>query len=309
MAEQALISFSEQRTRLLGLAYRMLGSKADAEDVLQDAWLRWRTVDAERVSSPAAWLTTAVTRLSIDRLRRMRVERESYFGPWLPEPLSERDLATPETAAERSSDVSIAFLVLLESLGPEERAAFVLHDVLDEDYADIAAMLGKSEAACRQMVHRARQRVAARRRRFTVDDATRIRVLERLIEAMDRGDRRQLVGLLAEDATLISDGGGKAVASIRPLLGAERIAWLWFAVARRAASRMERRIVLINGEPGILTLRDGRLHSVSAVETDGRLVHAQYNVVNPEKLGSFANPGALRAYWPRDAALATPDAR
>src|SRR5690606_33983876 len=158
--------FDEQRPRLLGLAYRMLCVKADAEDVLQDAYLRWRSVEISEIESPQAWLTTVVTRLSIDRLRRARIEREAYVGPWLPEPLSDPDVHSPETALELEGDLSIAFLVLLETLSPNERAAFLLHDVFDEDYSDVAAMLGKSEAACRQMVHRARERVTAKRRRF-----------------------------------------------------------------------------------------------------------------------------------------------
>jgi RNA polymerase sigma-70 factor (ECF subfamily) len=152
-------TFKRHRARLFGIAYRMLSSKADAEDVLQDAYLRWHESDGSAVCSSEAWLTTAVTRLSIDRLRRRRTEREAYAGPWLPEPLSERELRTPEDVAELDGDFSIAFLTMLETLSPEERAAFVLHDVLDDDYADIAESLGKSEPACRQMVHRARERL------------------------------------------------------------------------------------------------------------------------------------------------------
>jgi RNA polymerase sigma-70 factor (ECF subfamily) len=219
--------FEIHRGRLFGIAYRMLGSRADAEDVLQDAYLRWHGTDKDTVRSPEAWLTTTVTRLSIDRLRRAKVEREAYIGPWLPEPLAEADVRTPELAAELDSDISIAFLALLEALAPDERAAFVLHDIFDDDYVDIAGTLGKSEAACRQMVHRARERVMSRRRRFLVDDATRIAMLEKFIAAANRGDREALLSLFAQDATMTSDGGGKAVAIRRPLHGAERIAWLF----------------------------------------------------------------------------------
>ncbi|MBN1239636.1 MAG: RNA polymerase sigma factor SigJ [Gammaproteobacteria bacterium] len=287
--------FDEQRPKLFGLAYRMLSSRADAEDVLQDAYLRWREREHGEIESPEAWLRTVVTRLSIDRLRRARIEREAYIGPWLPEPLSERDLAGPEAALEIEGDVSIAFLVLLEALSPQERAAFLLHDVFDEDYADVAKMLGKSEAACRQIVHRARQRVTARRRRFVVDEETRIRMLRKFIEAANDGDRDALKALFAADAKMVSDGAGKAVASIRPLLGAERIAWLWFAVARRTRGRVDRRIVRVNGEPAVAQYFDGRLHSVAAVETDGERIYAHYTIANPDKLRSFDDIATVRS--------------
>jgi RNA polymerase sigma-70 factor (ECF subfamily) len=281
-------AFHRHRPRLFGLAYRMLGSRADADDVLQDAYLRWHGADSSLVRSDEAWLVTTVTRLAIDCLRKAKIEREAYFGPWLPEPLGDSDVRTPEQAAELDSDVSVAVLALLESLAPEERAAFVLHDVLDEDYVDIAAVLGKNEAACRQMVHRARQRVTARRRRFDVDEAARVRILGRFISAADRGDRDALIALFAADAVMTSDGGGKAVALIRPIHGAERIAWLWFAVARRASLRVTRRIVRVNGEPAIALSINERLHSVATVDTDGRLIHAYYTIANPDKLGAFA---------------------
>ena len=150
----------------------MLGSRADAEDVLQDAWLRWHEQDTAALRSTEAWLTTMVTRLAIDRLRAAKTQRAAYFGPWLPEPLAETEVVTPESHAEFASDVSVAFMHLLERLGEEERAAFVLHDVFDCDYDDIAETLGKTPAACRQLVHRARERVATERRRFRVDEVS-----------------------------------------------------------------------------------------------------------------------------------------
>ena len=286
--DSRVATFEAHRARLFGLAYRMLGSRADAEDVLQDAYLRWHGTDKSSVRSSEAWLTTTVTHLSIDRLRKAKVERESYFGPWLPEPLADADLRTPQMAAELESDVSIAFLALLEALAPEERAVFVLHDIFDDDYVDIAATLGKAEAACRQMVHRARERVMSRRRRFLVDDATRIRMLEKFIAAADRGDREALISLFTADATMTSDGGGKATAVFRVLHGAERIARLWFAVARRALGGLERKIVHVNGEPAVANYYRGRLHSVSVIETDGQAIHAFYTIANPDKLRSFA---------------------
>jgi RNA polymerase sigma-70 factor (ECF subfamily) len=266
----------------------MLGVRAEAEDVLQDAYLRWQSVDPSQVRSSEAWLTTSVTRLSIDRLRKLKTEREAYFGPWLPEPLSEHDLRTPELAAELDDDVSIAFLTLLEALAPEERAAFVLHDVLDDDYVDIAEALGKTETACRQMVHRARERVTSRRRRFQVDDATRWRMLERFMAVAAKGDRQEIVQLFAADAVMTSDGGGKVRAVCRPLLGAERISYLYYALARRDALKLSTRIVPVNGELGLAYYWDDNLLTVMAMETDGDVIHAVYAIRNPDKLRAYA---------------------
>jgi RNA polymerase sigma-70 factor (ECF subfamily) len=281
--------FAAQRARLFGIAYRMLGSRADAEDVLQDAWLRWREEDADALRSPQAWATTVVTRLSIDRLRSAKARREVYVGPWLPEPLAEADLATPEAKAELASDLSVAFLNLLERLGHEERAAFVLHDAFDCDYDDIAEVLGKSESACRQLVHRARGRVTAERRRFQVDAQTRTRMLEKFIHAADRGDLVALKALFANDAQMISDGGGKAVAIRRILHGAERIVRLFDAILKRHAHGIERRLVHVNGEPGLATSFYGKLHSVTTIDTDGELIHTYYTIANPDKLDAFAD--------------------
>jgi RNA polymerase sigma-70 factor (ECF subfamily) len=284
-----LQAFESHRPRLYGLAYRMLGTRTDAEDALQEAYLRWQDVDVATVRSTEAWLTTAVTRLCIDRLRRLKVEREAYFGPWLPEPLAEQDLCTPELAAELSDEVSIAFLALLEALAPEERAAFVLHDVLDDDYVDIAEALGKTEAACRQLVHRARERVTAKRRRFQVDDQTRRRMLERFIAIAHTGDRKSIVELFATDAIMVSDGGGKARAVHRPMFGAERLSWFWHAITRHFGPRIEARIVHVNGELGIAYYWDGSLRSLMAFETDGVRVHSIYALRNPDKLKAFAH--------------------
>lgn len=286
-ADPTATAFAAERTRLLGIAYRMLGSRADAEDVLQDAWLRWSESDSTDVRSAQAWLTTIVTRLSIDRLRSAKAQREVYIGPWLPEPLADIDTVTPESKAEFASDLSLAFLSLLERLGPDERAAFVLHDAFDCDYDDIAEVLGKSPAACRQLVHRARERVVAERRRFQVDEQTRRHLLERFIEVANTGDLPALKALFATDARLISDGGGKAAAVRRILHGAERISWLFKVIFRRRSLHVERRIVRINGELGLATSFGGKLHSVTTFETDGQLIYTYYTVANPDKLGAF----------------------
>jgi RNA polymerase sigma-70 factor (ECF subfamily) len=283
-------AFAAERTRLLGIAYRMLGSRADAEDVLQDAWLRWSESGGTDVRSTQAWLTTIVTRLSIDRLRSAKAQREVYIGPWLPEPLADVDAVTPESDAELASELSLAFLNLLERLGPDERAAFVLHDAFDCDYDDIAEVLGKSTAACRQLVHRARERVVAERRRFQVDEQTRRHMLERFIEVANAGDLPAMKALFATDARLVSDGGGKAVAVRRILHGAERIGLLFDMIFRRNMQSVERRIVRVNGELGVATSFQGKLHSVTTIDTDGHRIFAYYSVVNPDKLGAFLPP-------------------
>jgi RNA polymerase sigma-70 factor, ECF subfamily len=287
--------FAGHRDRLFGIAYRMLGSRADAEDVLQDAWLRWQEQDLGALRSTEAWLTTMVTRLAIDRLRSVKAQRTAYVGPWLPEPLAEAEIVTPESQAEFASDLSMAFMTMLERLGEEERAAFVLHDAFDCDYEDIAATLGKTAVACRQLVHRARERVTSERRRFRVDEQTRIGLLHRFIAAANTGDFETIKAMFAPDARMTSDGGGKTVAVRRVLHGADRIARLWWAVARRADARhIERRLVRISGEMGFAFYFKGRLHSVATLDSDGERIYGYYSVANPDKLRIFAQRQELQ---------------
>jgi RNA polymerase sigma factor, sigma-70 family len=291
--------FSGHRDRLFGIAYRMLGCRADAEDVLQDAWLRWHEQDASELRSTEAWLTTMVTRLAIDRLRSAKTQRAAYFGPWLPEPLTDDEVVTPQSHAEFASDVSLAFMHLLERLGEEERAAFILHDVFDCDYDDIAETLGKTPAACRQLVHRARERVTTERRRFRVDEEARVSMLKRFIAAAQSGDFNAIKSMFAPDARMTSDGGGKAVAVIRPLFGAERIARLWWVISRRReAPDIERRLIRVNGEMGFAFYFRGRLHSVATVDTDGQHIYGYYSIANPDKLRVFAQRQALPVTQP-----------
>jgi RNA polymerase sigma-70 factor (ECF subfamily) len=291
--------FAGHRARLFGIAYRMLGSRADAEDVLQDAWLRWHEQDASELRSTEAWLTTMVTRLAIDRLRAAKTQRAAYFGPWLPEPLADVEVATPESHAEFASDLSVAFMHLLERLGEEERAAFVLHDVFDCDYDDIAETLGKTPAACRQLVHRARERVTSERRRFRVDEEARVDMLKRFMAAAESGDFNAIKSMFTPDALMTSDGGGKAIAVFRPLLGADRIARLWWAISRRPeAPGIERRLVRLNGEVGLAFYFRGRLHSVATVDTDGQRIHNYYSISNPDKLRIYAQRSVLPVTQP-----------
>jgi len=276
--------FETYRPRLLGLAYKLLGSRSDAEDVVQDAWLRWRQADQVGIREPEAWLVTTTTRLGIDRLRSAKTQRTDYIGPWLPEPLEIDESPDPEHHAEVAEQVSLAFLTVLERLGPEERAAFLLKEAFDYDYAQIAPLLGQSEANCRQMVHRARERVRAERPRFDVAPERHRRLLERFMQAARVGDKPAITALLREDARLISDGGGKAVAATRPLLGRERIARLFWAAYRRPDPTTQWRMGTVNSEPAILRYRAGQLAAVIVASSDGDSILELFNVANPDKL-------------------------
>ena len=280
--------FAALRPRLFSIAYRMLGTRADAEDVLQDAWLRWHKTDPTELQSAEAWLVTVVTRLAIDRLRAAKAEREAYVGWWLPEPLVELDERTPEAAAELASDLSVALMWVLERLSPEERAAFLMRQVFDQDYADVAAMLGKSEAACRQLVHRAKAQVQEGRPRFNVPRETHERLLRAFADAAARGSLHELKALMAEDAELIGDGGGKVPTFGKSLHGSQRVAQLYFALWRRMGLAVRMEIVDINGEPGMLRFLDGELESAQTFEIeDGRIVRIRAQR-NPDKLARIA---------------------
>jgi RNA polymerase sigma-70 factor (ECF subfamily) len=277
--------FDALRPRLFGIAYRMLGTRADAEDVVQDAWLRWSKADPTGLKSAEAWLVTVVTRLAIDRLRAAKVEREAYVGWWLPEPMVARiDENTPESAAEFAGEVSIALMWVLERLSPEERAAFLLRQVFDHEYGDIAALLGKTEAACRQIVHRATERVRQERPRFDVPRDAHRRVLEKFMVAARSGERDAIKAVLAENVELVGDGGGKATAISTVLHGADRIANLFLANSMRLGGQLVYRLALINGEPGIVRYLDGRVESVISCMTDGEHITGIYAMRNPDKL-------------------------
>jgi RNA polymerase sigma-70 factor (ECF subfamily) len=274
----------------------MLGSRAEAEDLVQETYLRWHRTERARVRNPQAWLVTAVTRLAIDRLRSLKTEREAYDGPWLPEPLIRLEPPPPDRTVEVEDDLSVAFLVLLERLGPEERALFLLRDVFDLDYRDVAEALGKSEAACRQAVHRARRRLAAERRRFEVSENERIRLLERFDAAVAAQDEAALLALFAPDSEWTSDGGGKVHAARKVLRGPEWITRLVLGVTRKVyPSDVTRRLATINGEAGLLFELGGRIVAAMSIATDGERILAVYQVLNPDKLptsGLGQNPAA-----------------
>jgi RNA polymerase sigma-70 factor, ECF subfamily len=282
-AETSVTTFEALRGRLFGLAYRMLGSRADAEDVVQETYVRWHQAAQGGVESPEAWLVTTSTRLSIDRLRRLKTEREAYVGQWLPEPIVTQ--APPDRDLDLAADLSIAFLTLLERLAPEERAAFLLHDVFDVGYREIASVLERSEAACRQVVHRARERVRDDRKRFDVTESVKVNLLQKFLAAMEARDEQALLALFAPDATWTADGGGKAGAAPRPIIGADRIARLVIGLREKfwAVDRAVE-VATVNGETG-LCIRDGnRLTATMSIVTDGERIHAVYAVVNPDKL-------------------------
>jgi RNA polymerase sigma-70 factor (ECF subfamily) len=282
-----LDTFVRLRPRLFGIAYRMLGIRADAEDIVQEAWLRWQNGGSDGAHTPEAWLVTVVTRLSIDRLRGAQAERERYVGPWLPEPLVEETADSPESALEAAGDISTAFLLMLERLAPEERAVFLLHQVFDFDHAEVAAMVGKTEAACRKVLQRARERVRAERPRFAVNRELHLELLGRFVQASRSGDPARVQALLAADATYAGDGGGKVKTTVKRVVGADRVGRLVAGIERKWSGLDTRHdIVMVNGAPGLLTWRNGVPDAITSIHIEDGRIAAIYVVRNPDKLGS-----------------------
>jgi RNA polymerase sigma-70 factor, ECF subfamily len=285
MGHGAVETFEELRPRLFGVAYRMLGSVADAEDAVQEAFLRWRDAPPD-VREPLAWLTTVVTRLCIDQLKSARARRERYVGPWLPEPLVGETAPDASEAAELSDSLSMAFLMVLESLTPTERAAFLLREVFGYGYGEIAELLKITEANSRQLVHRANDRVAERKRRFEADAGKQRDLLARFLFAAATGEMDALVELLAEDAVLYSDGGGAVRAARRPIYGRDKIARFITGVARDVAPDTQTRVVDVNGAPGVFMESDGKPYAVITADVADDRVQTIYIVLNPSKLPS-----------------------
>lgn len=279
-----LATFELLRPRLFSIAYRMLGMRSDAEDMVQDAWLRWSERRPEELVSAEAWLVTVITRLSIDRLRSRKLERETYVGWWLPEPLVDMDEFTPETAAEMASEVSVAMLWVMERLSPEERAAYLMRKILDQDYADVANTLGRSEAACRQLVHRAQERIRDRQTRFTVSKKAHRDVLACFVQAAKSADRRAMKMLLSDEVQFRADGGGKVAALHKTLAGPGRVAGLYWAVDNAFRGKLEYRLATVNGEPGLVRYLDGRVESIQAFGFENGKISEIYVVRNPDKL-------------------------
>jgi RNA polymerase sigma-70 factor (ECF subfamily) len=278
--------FETLRPRLLGVAYRILGSVADAEDVLQEAWMRWSRTDASTVANPEAYLVTVVGRRATDLLRAAKRRRESYTGPWLPEPVgNEPDPALdPAAAAELADSLSMALLVVLETLSPLERAAFVLREVFDRPYPEVAATLGRSEQAVRQLVHRARGRVDDGHARFRADVATHAQVVSRFLAACQGADLETLLAVLAPDVVIISDGGGQAQAPRRPVAGRDKVARLLMGFNGRAPEGLTFGLEYFNGALGIVARVDGAPVAAMAVAVAGGTVQSLQLIANPEKL-------------------------
>jgi RNA polymerase sigma-70 factor (TIGR02957 family) len=296
--DPATAAFHHLRPRLQGIAYRMLGSVSESEDIVQDAWLRWHDADKACIQNAEAWLVTATTRLAIDRLRSAKARRESYIGIWLPEPVLTEWPATPEDIEELSSDVSVAFLTVLERLAPEARAAFLLREVFDVAYAEIARIIGKSEAACRQIVHRAKAQLRQERPTRALTGKAHQKLMRRFADALAHGDFAGIKSMLADTAVLLGDGGGHVTTFPKPMVGGQRIAQLFFAANLRYKDSLRIELAKINGEYAVLRYIDGELESAQSFDSDGERIAHVYVQRNPEKLARLVAAIAQRDSQP-----------
>lgn len=278
------LDFNQYRPLLFSIAYRMLGSVMDAEDMVQEAYLRWQNAEADAVQSPKSYLTTVITRLCIDHLRSARVKREEYIGPWLPEPLVGQGPPEGEDAAMLSESLSMAFLVLLESLSPTERAVFLLREVFDYDYAEIARIVGKSEANCRQMLQRGRQHIQSHRHRYDVDREQGQRLLAQFGQTLATGDMPSLLAMLSPNVTAWCDGGGKALAARNPIYGADRVARFLFGIASKTPTDTTVRFADVNGQPGVIVYVNNLPYLVLLLDIVDGMIEGVRLVLNPDKL-------------------------
>jgi RNA polymerase sigma-70 factor (ECF subfamily) len=279
-------AFEAARPKLFGIAYRMLGTVADAEDVLQDAYLRFAASKLADLRSVEAWLVTIVTRLCLDRIKSAQAQREVYVGPWLPEPLMADAPPEAKDPAEHMADlesISFAFVLLLQSLTSEERAVFLLREVFDYDYADIAAFIGKSEEACRQLFSRAKKHIAEHRPRIKTTPAEHQRVLASFMQAVSTGDLAGLMQLMSDDVTLATDGGGKASAATHPVHGPDHVARFVIGLAKKA-SDLSFEVTPVNGQLGILIRNAGKLETMAVLDIVEEHIRAVYFIRNPDKL-------------------------
>jgi RNA polymerase sigma-70 factor (ECF subfamily) len=282
--ENTAQTFNQYRALLFSIAYRMLGSATDAEDIVQEAFLRWLQVSEEDVQSAKAYLSAVVVRLCIDQLRSARAQREIYVGPWLPEPISTGQRPELVETTVLAESLSFAFLVMLESLGPLERAVFLLREVFDYSYAEIAAILGKSEANCRQTLHRAHLRLGQRRPSFAVSHEQQERITHQFLRACTNGDMQGLLIMLTDDIVLTTDGGGKGRAMPEPIYGPAKVARGMFGVMRHAAPDLQISITEVNGQPTITAYQNGQPNAVLILELVEERIRGIYLVANPDKL-------------------------
>ncbi len=277
-------AFESHRSLLFSIGYRMLGSVAEAEDLVQETYLRWQRQEEGSIVNAKAWLVAALTRLGIDQLRSARQRREEYVGVWLPEPLVDATAPAPDEVAALGDSLGMAFLFMLETLGPVERAVFLLREAFDYDYAEIAAIVGKSEAACRQMISRAKNHFAQREPAETAPSPKAEQIVRRFVGACSTGNVGELLAVLTDDAILYADGGGRVRAVLRPIHSADRISRFFAAIQRRFPTSTPTVITHVNGDVGTVMRRaDGHL-SVSAFAFEGDRIRAIYTVSNPEKL-------------------------
>lgn len=287
MKSLRLDQFETERPKLISLAYRMLGELSAAEDIVQEAWLRWSKADGREIRNPSAWLCRVTARIAIDELRSARSRRETYVGPWLPEPLIKDSAGSTEDSYVLAEECHLALLWAMERLTPEERAAFILRSVFDADYADLAGTLKRSEAACRQLVSRARKKVRAGRPQFVPTSGETIEMLAKFASATMAQDHETVLSLLAPDVTALTDGGGKVRAAFRPLRGAAEVSSVLLSIAAKNASAIMPKLVQANGTPALAILEgtDSDLVLTLAVSADG-LIDWIYIMRNPEKLPS-----------------------
>lgn len=285
------VDLDHERRRLFGLAYRMIGEVAEAEDAVQDALARWAAADRHEIREPAAWLTTVTTRICIDRLTTARRRRETYVGPWLPEPVLTDDTAAPDPAdaAATADSMTLAFLVVLESLSPAERAVFLLHDVFGHPHAEIARMLGRSHESVRQLARRARLHLEDRRPRYEVDPQRRHDVAAAFLTACEGGQVDEVLAVLSPDVTLVSDGGGKASAARRPVVGPDRVARFLLGLFRQAGNDATARMVHVNGEPGLLGWVAGKVVVLFVLHIEHDRIAGIQAIRNPDKLAHIAS--------------------
>jgi len=295
--EPGSTDFERHRSYLIGLAYRMLGSVADAEDAVQEAWIRWHRVDNSTIAEPRAFLAKTVARLCLDQMKSARARRETYVGPWLPEPVLDSEALAADTTSEYATDLTVGLMLALERLTPLERAAFLLHDVFDVSFGEVAELLGRNEAACRQLTARARAHVREARPRAEVAPADAQRITDAFVAALHSGKVDGFARMLAADAVLYGDGGGKRSAALNPIRGRDHIARFMEGVLRKFAEPIaDLRTTPINGMPGlVITSASGDAQTV-AFEVVGGEVTAIYAVRNPDKLAHLGTGSAGRSH-------------